>query len=156
MIKIFILIIRHICEVSPRNFTTEVAPRLEILSQMTYNDGIKDMLTPYSKSQFLSRIFTDATGRQFRLTFLVAVVNGELRGHLVSAQPVSSRTTANVCRQLTGQVSSAEVGPRYCLPIVCSDHKPATEYVSAYAPVISPYMELYFFTSQPTRAPSHR
>jgi len=117
------------------------------------------MITPYSNSQFLSRIFTDANGRQFRLTFFVSVVNGELKGQLVSAQPVSvSRSVSDVTRQLTGSVSgnSGADASVFCLPIVCSEKKPATEYIPAYVPIVSPYTELYFFTSQPTRAPSAR
>ncbi len=105
------------------------------------------MLTPYTQSKFISKIFTDCSGRQFRLTFLVAVVNGELKGRLVSAEPLAQ--TANV---LTGSVSDGA----FCLPITFSNKKPATEYVSDFAPVVSPYIELYFFTSQPTRAPSHK
>ena len=110
------------------------------------------MITPYnnySGTQFLSRIFTDASGRQFRLTFLVAVVNGELRGHLVSAQPVSASGLNTL--ELTGSVSDGS----FCLPIICSDKKPDTIYTPAFAPVVSPYFSLEFLiNSQPTRAPA--
>lgn len=111
------------------------------------------MITPYSNSQFLSRIFTDATGRQFRLTFLVTVVNGELKGRLVSAQPVSVNQTSSL--QLTGHVCNSS--DAFCLPITFSDKKPATVYSPSFAPVVSPYFSLEFLiNSQPTRAPSYR
>lgn len=100
-----------------------------------------------NQSQFMSRIFTDASGRRFRLTFLVAMVDGEVRGHLVSAEPISASVA-----QLSGTVSDGS----FCLPIICNNKKPATEYVSAFAPVVSPFFSLEFLiNSQPTRAPSY-
>jgi len=100
-----------------------------------------------NQSQFMSRIFTDASGRRFRLTFLVAIVDGEVRGRLVSAEPISASVV-----QLSGAVSDGY----FCLPIICNNKKPATEYVSTYAPVVSPFFSLEFLiNSQPTRAPSH-
>ena len=97
------------------------------------------MLTPYSQSQFVEKIFTDVHGRQFRLVFLVAIVNGELKGRLVSAQPLS-------------QAFKCESFP--CLPVSCPKYVVETEYKPSFAPVVSPYNELLFFVSQPTRAPS--
>jgi hypothetical protein len=113
------------------------------------------MLTPLNQSQFISRIFSDATGRQFRLTFLVAIVNGEVRGHLVSAEPVSSSNNQTLITnyQLTGAVSDGN----FCLPIICNNKKPATIYVSSLKPIATPYFSLEFLiNSQPTRAPSYR
>lgn len=112
------------------------------------------MLTPLNNSQFISRIFSDATGRQFRLTFLVAIVNGEVRGHLVSAEPVSSSNNQTLITnyQLTGAVSDGS----FCLPIICNNKKPATTYVSSLKPITTPYFSLEFLiNSQPTRAPSY-
>lgn len=103
------------------------------------------MITSLSRPQFISRLFSDVSGRQFRLNFFVAVVDGEVRGHLLSVEPISSTV-----KLLAGEVADAFI----CLPIVCSDAQPVTAYVSPFIPVVSPYTELYFFTSQPTRAPS--
>jgi hypothetical protein len=111
------------------------------------------MLTPLNNSQFISRIFSDATGRQFRLTFLVAIVNGEVRGHLISAEPVSKAGSQSSIAnyQLTGAVSDGS----FCLPIICNNKKPATTYVSSLKPIATPYFSLEFLiNSQPTRAPS--
>lgn len=103
------------------------------------------MITALSQPQFISRIFTDVSGRQFRLNFFVAVIDGEIRGHLLSVQPISSSVGL-----LVGEVAEGTI----CLPIVCSENKPATVYISPFISVVSPYTELYFFNSQPTRAPS--
>lgn len=104
------------------------------------------MIKALNNSQFVSRIFTDANGRQFRLNFFVTIVNGEIRGHLISAQPISSATPL-----LTGEVS----GGSLCLPIFCDNKKPATIYLPSFVPVVSPYFSLEFLiNSQPTRAPS--
>ncbi len=98
------------------------------------------MLTPY-KPHFVEQIFTDQTGRQFRLVFLVSLVEGKLKGQLVSAQPISHK------------VKSAAT-PIF-LPISCAVKKTVTEYIASFAPVISPYNNLEFLIhSQPTRAPS--
>ena len=96
------------------------------------------MLTPY-RPQFIEQIFTDQTGRQFRLVFLVSNVDGKLKGHLVSAQLMSA--------QYQGSTS-------ICLPFSCPKNDVVTEYTASFAPIVSPYNELFFFTSQPTRAPS--
>ena|SRR3989344_4390297 len=111
--------------------------------------------TALQNGQLVSRIFTDQLGQQFRLTFFVSIVNGEVRGRLVSAQPISSSAAqANVSRiALTGDsVSSPD--QIFCLPIFCTKKEVETSYVPSYAPIVSPYRELYFFMSQPTRAPS--
>jgi hypothetical protein len=102
-----------------------------------------------STPQFMSRLFCDRNGRQFRLTFLVTVINGEFKGRLICAEPISSSVA-----KLTGNVSDGSNGVFY-LPITCDEAKPATKYVSAFAPVASPYFSLEFLiNSQPTRAPS--
>jgi hypothetical protein len=101
------------------------------------------MLTTY-RPNFIEQIFTDLSGRQFRLVFLVSNVDGKLKGHLVSAEPVSAKA------RLRGSVEESV----FLLPIVCPQTKTVTEYISSFTPIVSPYNELFFFTSQPTRAPS--
>jgi hypothetical protein len=100
---------------------------------------------PQTTPEFVSRVFTTQDGRQFRMTFLVSVVKGEMKGRLVSVQPLANST-------INQQPSTSN---QFFLPISCPAHSTVTEYVAAFAPVVSPYTELYFFTSQPTRAPSH-
>lgn len=90
--------------------------------------------------QFIEKIVTDRSGQQFRLTFLVAIVDGQLKGRLVSAQPLAQ----------SFKNSEAVV----FLPVICPKNETITEYTPAFAPIVSPYNKLFFFTSQPTRAPS--
>lgn len=104
------------------------------------------MLTTY-KPQFIEKIFTDQLGQQFRLTFLVTIVDGEYRGRLVSAEPISKKVDL-----LNGKVSSSETP--VCLPIICEQKEPDTAYTPSCKEVISPFNSLFFFMSQPTRAPS--
>ncbi len=100
--------------------------------------------------QFISRVFTDQSGRQFRLLFLVLVVDGELRGRLISAEPLANTRAA----QLVGEVADG-VNGAFFLPIYCPVKKATTEYVPSFARVVSPYFSIDFLiTSQPTRAPS--
>lgn len=106
--------------------------------------------------QFLSRIFTDAAGRQFRLTFFVTIVDGEARGHLVSAEPMKRDGRASTLLRLSGSCATTAGSSNgvFCLPIACPQKELESVYIPAYTPIVSPYTDLYFFTSQPTRAPN--
>lgn len=97
------------------------------------------MLTAY-RPHFIERVFTDQAGRQFRLVFLVTFVDGQLKGRLVSAEPISSKARTSGCVP--------------CLPVACPTVKANTQYIAPVVPTVSPYTELFFLTSQPTRAPS--
>lgn len=95
--------------------------------------------------KIVSQIFTDQAGRQFRLTFLVAIVDGSLKGRLISAEPLGTYL------KLEGNT----VCDSTCLPILCPNVIHNTAYVRTYAPVKSPYFSVEFLiNTQPTRAPS--
>lgn len=115
--------------------------RLSLAVSSEINRGISDVS---SESKFVEKVFTDQTGRQFQMLFIVALVNGELKGRLVSVEPLTSDASkfkpAQECQ--------------FFLPISLSNKKTVTEYVADFTPIVSPYTELYFFMSQPTRAPS--
>lgn len=110
------------------------------------------MITTLSQSQFVSRIFTDPNGRRFRLNFFVAVIDGEIRGHLISVQPVSNTNNQeSITKKLTGEVADSG----FYLPIVCDEKTPNTIYISPFTAIVSPYFSLEFLiNSQPTRAPA--
>lgn len=104
------------------------------------------MLTPF-RPHFIEQVFTDQTGRQFRLVFLVSSVEGKLKGQLVSVRPMEARPRRSV---LGGETSV------FCLPIICRQNKTVTKYISSFAPIVSPFSTIEFLiNSQPTRAPSH-
>lgn len=100
------------------------------------------MLTTY-KPQFLEKVIVYPDGRQFRLIFLVAIVNGELKGRLVSVQPIAESNSA---------IPHSECA--IMLPVLANEAKPQTAYIFNYKPIVSPYDSLRYFVSQPTRAPS--
>lgn len=102
------------------------------------------------RGQFITRDYTDATGQQFRLTFFVTMVDGEVRGRLVSAQPTGKSYEIGAMR-LEGSCS----GSAFCLPSASHKLLPHTSYLLSPALLVSPYTELFFFMSQPTRAPSY-
>lgn len=102
-----------------------------------------------NNSQIVSKIFTDQMGRQFELTFLITIVDGALRGRLLSARPLPCPSL-----KIEGEVA-AEFMP--CLPIICPEAIHDTAYVSTYAPVKSPYYSVEFLlNTQPARAPSRK
>lgn len=91
--------------------------------------------------QLVSRIFTDAAGRSFRLTFFISIIDGEAKGRLVSAQEIGQKVS-----------TSEQV---FCLPFSCPKIVASTPYVSKFSSFVSPYFSLDFLiNSQPTRAPS--
>lgn len=91
------------------------------------------MLTPYSRSKFITKILTSASGEQFRVVFLVAIVDGQLKAQVVSAERVSIA----------------------CLPEFKIKSPATFIYKSASNPVVSLFNPLFFFNSQPTRAPAY-
>jgi len=125
------------------------------------------MITSY-KPQFIEKIFTDQLGQQFRLVFLVTNVDGEMKGRLVSAELISKKVGL-----LSGRVSKVSSNNAHyaeqnsgadnfniayevpiCLPIICEKVEADTTYISSCKKILSPFSELFFFMSQPTRAPS--
>ncbi len=110
------------------------------------------MLTRIAQPQFVTKILTDQYGRQYRVVFAVSLVNGEVRGRIISASLLTPEAP-----KLAGRVASAASaianfflgGPR-------SSASADTAYVPAFAPVTFSLSDLEFFlNSQPTRAPSH-
>jgi hypothetical protein len=121
---------------------------------VTYNQSLKPVLDT-SIPQFMSRVFCDQSGRQFRLTFLVTIVNGEFKGRLVSAEPLSNRPALAGEVSFNSSNSDAANNEVFCLPIYCPVKVAATEYVHTFAEVVSPYFSVDFLINcQPTRAPS--
>ena len=117
------------------------------LRMLTLNSQQNRALQVHQGGRFIEKLFIDQNGQQFKLTFFVALVNGEVKGKLISAQPVSRRSDLSSVRG--GSTSGAVY-----LPISLSVNETITEYIPGYVPFVSPYSELFFFTSQPTRAPS--
>lgn len=93
------------------------------------------MLTPYSRSQFVTKILTNASGEKFSVVFLVALVNGEVKAQVVSATLLSQPETV-------------------CLPVVSVKSPVTFTYKPSFAEKISLFDSLFFFNSQPTRAPA--
>jgi len=109
------------------------------------------MLTPHLQSRFAEKILTDRTGRQFRVLFLVSLVDGEVRAQFVSAQPIFNATNA----ALPGRVAKSTPWSKLCLPCTKAAAKIISSRVKSRSRVASPYFSsLEFFMSQPTRAPS--
>jgi hypothetical protein len=112
------------------------------------------MLTPHLQSRFIEKVLTDRTGRQFRVLFLVSLVNGEVRGQIVSAQPIFEGVRV---ASLPGRVAKATSWSKLCLPCTKAAAKIIGSKVRSWTRVASPYYSsLEFFMSQPTRAPSSK
>jgi hypothetical protein len=110
------------------------------------------MLTPHLQSRFIEKVLTDRTGQQFRVLFLVSLVNGEVRGQIVSAQPIFEGVRV---ASLPGRVYKVLPCTKLCLPCTKAAAKIIESKVRSWSRVASPYYSsLEFFMSQPTRAPS--
>jgi hypothetical protein len=111
------------------------------------------MLTPY-RPQFIEKILTDAYGREFRVTFAVSFVDGEVRGRIISAQPLHDGSGLAL-KGVRAERKTSVASTMPCLPVFFSNKASDTAYVPAYASTISHYFSLEFLiNSQPTRAPA--
>jgi hypothetical protein len=97
------------------------------------------MLSPQLRSQFVTKVLTSPTGEKFRVVFLVAVVNGEVKAQVVSATPISAKTVTVPC-----------------LPEAKIKSPVSFTYTPTFTEKLSLFNELFFFNSQPTRAPSFK
>lgn len=110
-----------------------------------YNKDV--MITPYSQSKFIRKTLTSATGETFSVLFLVTLVSGEVKAQIVSAEQIST------IPRLTGEVNE---NSSHFLPVCCKEVEHDTAYIPATVAEVSPYIELFFFNSQPTRAPAYK
>lgn len=93
------------------------------------------MLTPQLRSQFVTKFLTSPTGEKFKVVFLVALVDGEVKAQVVSATPV-------------------QTAPLF-LPVIKNNEKFVNFSKSSKGVVRSPFFnQLFFYNSQPTRAPA--
>ncbi|OHA26638.1 MAG: hypothetical protein A3D52_03075 [Candidatus Taylorbacteria bacterium RIFCSPHIGHO2_02_FULL_44_36] len=111
------------------------------------------MLTPYLNSQFVEKILTDRHGRQFRCLFLVVLVDGEIRGHLVSAKEISVSVRFRFS-QLCENLNLTGFHRNFCLPLFRASKKIFTDRV--WLPIVDKFIpkDFSFITCQMTRAPS--
>ncbi len=98
------------------------------------------MLTPQLRSQFVTKVLSSPTGEKYKVVFLIALIDGEVKAQVVSATLVSENT--NTATPL-------------CLPLVKNNEKFVNLLKSLTSKVLSPFFnQLFFYNSQPTRAPS--
>ncbi len=95
------------------------------------------MLAPYSQSKFVEKILANAKGEEFRVIFLVSLEGGEIKARIVSAEKIDARKEEAL--SLPGS------------PGVCPQE---ISYIPFFSCAFSSFDELFFFNSQPTRAPS--
>ncbi len=104
------------------------------------------MLQLQHQSKFVTKILTTETGETYRVVFLVALVNGEIKAQIVNAELISPVSSSSV------KTDSPEL---ICLPCDNAD-KTISSKTDAYDFHLdfSFLNKLDFFISQPTRAPS--
>ena len=120
------------------------------------------MLKSFIPSKFVERIITSQTGECYRVVFVVSLINGEVKAKAISAELISAPTlklaTVGVGNSNTSNASdfsNIDLGV-LCLPCDSSLISSFATFVSSFAPKVSPFTSLLFFTSQPTRAPSYK
>ena len=99
------------------------------------------MLTPSLQSRFVTKILTSASGEQFRVLFLVTLINGEVKAQVISAEPLIKKNIFN----------NSSIA---YLPEVYKKTLFSFTYISPLKSIFSPFNSLFFFNSQPTRAPA--
>ncbi len=118
-----------------------------------YNNVIiGTMLTPHLQSRFIEKVLTDRAGQQFRVLFLVTLVDGGVKAQFVSAHPIFE---AAKIAGLPGRIVKMSSWPKLCLPAIKTATKAVETKIRSWTRVASPYYSSFdFFMSQPTRAPS--
>lgn len=85
------------------------------------------------------RIVKDKDGILIRVRFTIVEINGVLKGHIISAEPLISKADNTIfCLPCINENIESDIG-------LCINNSELKH---------SPYFSLDFFTSQPTRAPS--
>jgi len=92
------------------------------------------------------RIIRAKNGSLIRVSFEVYEFEGSIKGRVISVEPVISLENRELRIENRGN-------SMLCLPCDSSNLKSQVSNLY-FASVKSPYIELYFFNSQPTRAPS--
>lgn len=90
-------------------------------------------------NSIFERIIKDKNGILVRVRFIVVEVNGEFRPQIISAEPVVSKAESRPCVSLPKPCEKVDVIFEYTKP------KPRQSFY---------FNDLFFFNSQPTRAPS--
>jgi len=124
------------------------------------------MLKPFIPSKFVERIITSQTGECYRVVFVLTLVNGEVKAKAISAELIGAPTlrlapvgTADLSDFYASDASNLSDASNVnlgilCLPCESSLISSFATFVASFAPKVSPFTSLLFFTSQPTRAPS--
>ncbi len=103
--------------------------------QVNKNEYNRNMLTTQLRSQFVTKVLTSQSGEKYKVVFLVALVNGEVKAQVVSAEPLIK----------TEPIYLAQ--PFIKAPV-------SFVYKPSFKEILSPFASLFFFNSQPTRAPA--
>lgn len=92
-------------------------------------------------NSIFERVIRDNNGVLVIVRFTIVEVNGKLQGQILSVTPFVKIESSD---------SNSSV---ICLPKISVDKK-VFENTISYRNIISPFNSLFFFNSQPTRAPS--
>lgn len=92
-------------------------------------------------NSIFERVIRDNNGVLVIVRFTIVEINGKLQGQIISVTPFVNKE------------SSESKDGVICLPKVLSEKK-VFESNIVYRNIISPFNSLFFFNSQPTRAPS--
>jgi hypothetical protein len=112
------------------------------------------MLTRYRpKTKLIEKFYTRADGKTIRVLFLVALVGGELKAKLISAELADNYASEKSSCSDYFTDFTRQSGISF-LPVECKKSINHFQYIPSYSGIISPYNQLTFFISQPTRAPS--
>ena len=98
------------------------------------------MLTLQNKqlNSIFERVLRDKNGVLMRVRFTVVEINGQFQAQIISATPIVNEAKKEVLS----------------LPKVKENQVLAKDITPSFISILSPYLSLEFFMSQPTRAPA--
>jgi|SRR3989338_9987046 len=108
----------------------------------------KEMLLTQFQPKYVEKILTNEKGEQFRVVFLVAFVDGQIKAKIVSMERVGEGCTTQ------NSSFGDETSKVLRLPELKKSEHQEFSYTPFFSDQVSPFYPLFFFNSQPTRAPS--
>ncbi|HEY4511849.1 MAG TPA: hypothetical protein VJH55_03340 [Candidatus Paceibacterota bacterium] len=106
------------------------------------------MLLTQFQPKYVEKILTNEKGEQFRVVFLVAFVDGQIKAKIVSMERVGEGCTTQ------NSSFGDETSKVLRLPELKKSEHQEFSYTPFFSDQVSPFYPLFFFNSQPTRAPS--
>ncbi len=96
------------------------------------------MLALRPEQKIIEKILTTRNGKHVRVTFVIVETAGNIALRVLSVTPIHSTESNSSILHLSGTATISKIAAAF----------------EPFSKIISPYVSLFFYDSQPTRAPN--